>query len=136
MVRSFRLLGGMNKQNSADTRALVCAACQAVLLLSLACGRGQDESGAAAPAAEDGFEVVVPAHAGTYVYRCANNMEFTLRVLPDTVWAVLPDRTVRLPRDKSAAQPRFSNGDMDFSMAGEEAQLETEATHYTGCRRQ
>ncbi len=109
--------------------------CSAVVLFFIACGRSQEEAATtAAPAAETGREVVVPAQAQTQVYACSNNMRFTLRVLPDTVWVELPGRTVRLPRDNAARGTRYSNGDIDFSVEGADARLETEETTYTGCR--
>ncbi len=109
----------------------------ALSLLLAACTRPSDDAEPGAGAfAEMGYEVVVAPGAQKHVYSCSDNKQFTLHVLPDTAWVQLPERMVRLPRDTQAAGMRYSNGDIDFSIEGEVARLETEAETFSACRKQ
>ena len=82
-----------------------------------------------------GDDSVLP-YAGllTYAYTCGSDTRVVANFRdPGLVWLFLPERTVSLPRLRSASGARYGDGSTTFWIKGREARLETGETGPTNC---
>ena len=77
-----------------------------------------------------------PATDETWVYTCADNYQFSARVLPGIVSLRLPTRTTALPRVGSSTGVRYRSNDGELNRTAETATLRLGAETHTGCNGQ
>lgn len=71
-----------------------------------------------------------PASGLTFVYACDQDYRFVARVEPDNAWLFLPDITVNLAHEPSAAAAGYRGSNYRYRYDGEEAWLEVKREKY------
>lgn len=84
--------------------------------------------------AVDGAADPATSATGTYVYRCAEDVRFVVRVQEDSVRLSLGMDHFTLPQALAASGTRYTNDSITFWSKGLEARLETRADTLVGCQ--
>jgi len=71
--------------------------------------------------------------AKTYIYHCANNQSFAVRVEPEKAWVFLPTKTLSLPQILAASGSKFSDGSSTFWNKGKTARFTSDAHVFQNC---
>ncbi|MEL7833107.1 MliC family protein [Fodinibius sp. N2] len=69
-----------------------------------------------------------------FVYNCADSLEFTAHVMPDSAWLFLADTTVKTLATRSASGARYEGGKYLYWSKGSEAILQKPKGSFMQCR--